>query len=127
MSRTRPAAVPASSSISEMARAIARTSPARTRSANDGDIESASNLRLGGQQLPGNHEPLHLARTFADGEQLDVAEILFRGIVLHEAVTAVHLHAVLGGAHRDLARVQLRHRGFERHAPALILQPGGAI
>src|SRR6185436_15691841 len=100
MSRTSPAAAAASSSISEMARAIARTSPDRTRSANEEGIRvesvaiggsysesiggsssesigGSSSESIGGsgsQQLPGNHEALHLARAFADGEQLDVAE-----------------------------------------------------
>src|SRR5688572_12259631 len=115
MSRTRPAAASASSSISEMARAMARTSPARTRSAMEGET-----ITSGGQQLPGNHEALHLACAFTDGQQLDVTEILLGRIVLHEAVAAVHLHAVLGGAHGDLARIQLRHGGLEGHAPALI-------
>ena len=37
------------------------------------------------------------------------------------------LHAVLGRAHRDLARVELGHGRFQRHAPALILQPRRTI
>ena len=79
------------------------------------------------QQLARDHEPLDLARALADGRELDVAEELLRRVVLDEPVAAVNLHAVLGGAHRDLAGEQLGHRRLERHAPALILQPGRAI
>src|SRR5207237_7930472 len=34
------------------------------------------------QQLPGNHQPLDLAGSFADGAQLDVAIKLFTGLLL---------------------------------------------
>ena len=50
--------------------------------------------------------------------ELDVAEELLGRIVLHEAVAAVNLHAVVGGLHGDLARVQLRHRRLERRPRA---------
>src|SRR5688572_2078108 len=99
MSRTRAPALSASSSMSEIARAIARASPARTRSASE---EGA--ITSGGQQLPRNHEALHLACTLANGDQFDVAKVFLGRIVLHKPVAAMHLDAVLGGAHRDLAR-----------------------
>src|SRR5687768_10129571 len=112
------AASGASSSINEIARAIARASPART--------PSWSNS-LGGKQLPRDDEPLNLARSLADGRELHVAEIFLRRIVLDEAVAAMNLDAVLSGAHRDFARIQLRHRRLERGALAGILHCGGAI
>ena len=79
------------------------------------------------EELPGDHEPLDLARAFADRGELHVAKELLGRVVLHEAVAAVDLHAVLGRAHGDLARVQLRHRRLERHATALVLEVRGAI
>src|SRR6187431_3571258 len=105
MSRTSAAAAGASSSISEIARAIARTSPDRTRSAREEEPVTS-----GGQKLTGDHEALNLAGALADGQELDVAEVLLRRVVLHEAVTTVHLDAIFGDAHGNLARVQLRHR-----------------
>src|SRR5688572_4980182 len=121
MSRTRAAALAASSSISEMARAIARTSPARTRSASEDAVTS------GGQQLSRDHETLDLAGAFADRQQFDVAKVFLGWIVLHEAVTTVHLHAVFGRADRDLTGIELGHGRVERHAAPLILQPGGLV
>ena len=70
------------------------------------------------EQLPRDDQPLDLARAFADRGQLDVAEVLLGRIVLHEAVAAVDLHAVVGDLHGDLARIQLRHRRLERRPPA---------
>src|SRR5512134_2494344 len=104
---SRPA--PASSSTSEIARATARGSPARSRSAT-----------LISEQLSGNDEPLDLARALSDGRELDVAEVLLGDVILHEPVAAVDLHAVLGNAHGNLARVQLGHRGFERGPLSLV-------
>ena len=79
------------------------------------------------QQLPRDDEPLNLARAFADRRQLDVAEVLLGRVVLHEPVAAVNLHAVVGRLDRDLARIELRHRRFERRPPAAILQIRRAI
>src|SRR5688572_29681835 len=112
------AASGASSSISEIARAIARASPASTPSWSGA---------LGGKQLSRDDEPLNLARPLANGRQLHVAEVLFRRVVLDEAVAAMNLDAVLGGTHRDFARVQLRHRCLERGALPGILHRGGTI
>src|SRR5215212_5853411 len=97
MSRTRPAAAAASSSISEIARAMARASPDRTRSA-----RGIGALTSGSQQLAGDDEALHFAGAFADRHQLDVAKKFLRRIILYEPIAAVHLHAIFGGAHRDL-------------------------
>src|SRR5436309_8405781 len=79
------------------------------------------------QQLARDDEALNFARALADRQQLDVAEVLLGGIVLHEAVAAVDLDAVVGDPHGDLARVQLRHRGLFRHAAAQVLEVRGAI
>src|SRR6202790_3674271 len=38
------------------------------------------------EELPGNDQALNFAGTFADGAQLHVTIILFRGIVLNESV-----------------------------------------
>src|SRR5262245_39852631 len=98
--RTRSALDGSSSSISEIARAMARGSPASTRSASGGVTGSRAR-----EQLTGDHEPLDFARALADGEQLHVPEVLFGWIVFDEAVAAVNLHAVVGHLHRDFARV----------------------
>src|SRR5688572_33435113 len=107
----RDAASACSSSTSEMARAIARGSPARTRSANDWS---------GGKELSGDDEPLDLARAFADSRELDVAEILFGRVVLDKPVSAMNLDAVFRRAHGDLAGIQLGHGSFERRALPLV-------
>src|SRR5256885_1319823 len=102
MARTRSTLAGSSSSISEMARAIARGSPDRTRSARVPVTRRGQFLRWmswtrsSRQELAGDDEPLNLARALADGGQLDVAEILLGRIVLHEAVAAMDLHAVVG-------------------------------
>src|SRR3712207_8549040 len=64
---------------------------------------------------------------FRSGRELHIAKELLGRVVLHEAVAAVNLDAILRRAHRNLARVQLRHGGFERHATTLVLEVGGAI
>src|SRR6187401_1493672 len=121
MRPTSVAACGSSFSISEIARAIARGSPASRRSAS-GVATSAP------QQLARDDQPLYLARALADRAELDVAEILFRRVVLHEAVAAVNLHALLGGANRNLARVELGDRRFGRRSRGLaIAHPRGAI
>src|SRR3954471_12370460 len=102
-----PAASADSFSISEIARATARGSRASTRSVNEvGGIDTSG---LFAQQAAGNHQPLNLARAFADRAELHVAKEFFRRVVLHESVAAMDLHAFFRRAHRDFARVQLRH------------------
>ena len=49
-------------------------------------------------------------------------KILLRRVVLHEAVAAVDLDAVVGGLDRDFAREQLRRGRFARRARALIAE-----
>src|SRR6476619_7274897 len=97
-----------SSSTSEIARATARTSPASTRS----DRVAVTGSRSLVEQLARNDDPLDLARALADGQELDVAKELFRGIVLDEAVATMDLDAVVGRLHRDLAGEEFRHRRF---------------
>src|SRR5262245_17785941 len=108
-----------SSSMSEMARARLRGSPAST--------PSASPRLTGKQQLSGNDQPLNLAGALADGGELDVAEVLLGRIVFDETVSTVNLDAVFGRTNGDFARVQLGHRRFERRALPGILHRGGAI
>src|SRR5207244_585039 len=111
--RIRSARSGLSFSTSEIARAIARGSPATRRSTSE--------------ELAGNDKALDFARAFADRRQLDVAEVLLGRIVFHEAVAAVNLHAVVGGLHGDFARVQLGHRGLERGPLLTIFQVRGAV
>src|SRR5215217_485619 len=110
MRATRSALAGSSSSISEMARAIARGSPATTRSAN---VAITRPPRSSRQELAGDHQALDLARPLADGRQLHVAEIFLGRVILDEAVAAVNLDAVVRHLHCDLARVELRHRRLE--------------
>src|SRR5262245_65430483 len=57
-----------------------------------------------------------------------VTKILLRRIVLHKALAAVNLHALLGGADGHLARVQLRDRRSRgRTSLAAVAQPRGAV
>src|SRR5436190_23105167 len=81
-------------SMAESARAIARWSPARTRSASDTSVRP--------EQLPRDHQPLHLARALPNGAQLHIAKVFFGWIVLHETVPAMNLHAFLSRANGRL-------------------------
>src|SRR5262245_49027629 len=122
MRPTSVAACGSSFSISEIARAIARASPASSRSASGVVTTSAP------QQLARDDQPLNLARAFADRAQLDVAEVFFRRVVLHESIAAVDLDALLGRAYRDLARVELGDRRLGRSSCGLaVAHPRGAI
>src|SRR3989442_4878029 len=102
----------------EIARATARASPASTRS---------DKPTLAGKELTGDDKALNLAGPLADRCELDVAEEFLRRIVFDEAVAAVYLHAVLGGAHGYLARVQHGPSGFERRPLTLVLELLGAV
>src|SRR6187399_769558 len=88
------------SSSREIARATARMSPASTRSASVSG-GAATGVTVARHQMARDDKALNLAGPFADGGELDVAEELLGGIVLHEPVAAVNLHPVFGGAHRD--------------------------
>src|SRR5262245_4344340 len=122
MPRTTSALDGSSSSMSEMARAMARGAPASTRSGND-----KVTLSRAVQKLARDHEPLDFARALADGQEFHVAEVLFGRVVLHKPVTTVDLDAVVGHLHRNLARVELRHRRLQRRPVAAILQVRGPV
>src|SRR5439155_27351562 len=83
--------------------------------------------RSSGQELAGDDEPQDLARAFADGRELHVAEEFLGRIILHETVAPMDLDAVVGGPHGDLAGVQLRHRRFESGAAPAVLEICGAV
>src|SRR5262245_21635358 len=114
------------SSITEMARAIARGSPASTRSASASG-GAATGVAVARHQVTGDDQALNLARAFANRRQLHVAKELLGRIVLYEAVAAVNLDAVFGGAHRELARVELGHRGLDRGPGPGVLERRGAV
>src|SRR4029453_14727736 len=118
MSRTRAAADGDSSSMIDMARDMAPRAPASTRSASEGDAVTS-----GSQQLTRDHQTLHFARALTNGDELDVAKVLFARVVFDEAVSAVNLDAVLGRAYRSFARVELGHRRRERDRASLIFFP----
>jgi hypothetical protein len=71
--------------------------------------------------------PLHLVRALADLEDLLVAVEPRDRELVHEAVAAVDLERRSSRAVRQLARVELRHRGLAREVAALVLQPRGAV
>ena len=78
--------------MSEIARAIARASPARTRSASeDGAVTS------GGQQLPRNHEALHLARdlkdTVGESDALSNLGIIYQSLSKKSEALTAHQQA----------------------------------
>src|ERR1041385_5900564 len=134
------------SSMVLMARATARTSPARMRSTQcwragagkfysypfktfhrkgrKGREEGFCLLVL--QQFPGNHNPLDFAGAFADGAELHVAIKLFRRIILDEAVAAVDLHAFICALHSHFTGIELGHGRFLRRLHACIFHRSGA-
>src|SRR5580700_3520228 len=79
------------------------------------------------EELPRDHQALDLAGAFANGAQLDVAIELFDRIVLGETVTAVDLHRLVGGAHRNFGSKQFGHGRLLGDALPVILHPTGAI
>src|SRR5688572_19640769 len=93
----------ASSSRSEIARAIARGSRASNRSDNGGTT-------LLPQELTRNDQALDFAGALADGAEFYVTEELLGRIVLDESVPAVNLYGFFSGPNGNLARIQLGHR-----------------
>ena len=75
----------------------------------------------------GDHDPLHLVRALADLEDLLVAVEARDRVLVHVAVAAVDLQRPVDGAVRELAGVELRHRGLAGERPALVLQPRGLV
>src|SRR5436190_3555807 len=115
------------SSIAEIARAIARTSPAWMRCTKvfiTGDaarsaskVVSAFAIRdcshrsgeLHLQQLARDYQPLDLARSLADRAQLHIAIILLCRIIFDKPISAVNLHTFIRAAHRHFAGIELGH------------------
>src|ERR1700688_1121310 len=73
------------------------------------------------EELAGNDQLLNFAGALADGTELDVAVILFGGVVLDEAVAAMDLHAFVGDAGRGFAGEELGHAGFAREADIFLI------
>src|SRR5918992_4338632 len=81
----------------------------------------------------GDHHLLDLIGALADGEDLRVAVEAADGVLLDVAVAAVDLHRLLGRAHRQAARLQLRLRRRQAEGAAGVLlarrlvgqEPGG--
>src|SRR6185503_1815428 len=112
-----------SSSIREIARAIARGSRSRIRAASG----SALTL-LPPKQLPADDQPLDFAGALANRAELHVAEVLLRWVVLHEAVAAMDLNALFGDTDGNLARIELGNRRLERRPFDLaVAHPCGAV
>ena len=74
-----------------------------------------------------DQQPLDLARALADLEDLRVPIEARHRRLVDIAVAAVDLHRVASRAHRDLARVELGHRGEVAERPALIPQRRGLV
>src|ERR1017187_353603 len=79
------------------------------------------------EDLPCDDQPLNFAGALANRAQLYIAVKLLGGIVLDKSIAAVNLHALVGAAHRNLAAVELRHRGLERGLHTGILHRGRAM
>src|SRR6266542_5078489 len=78
------------------------------------------------QDLLGDDEIHDLARPFVDLGDLRVAVVALGREIREIAVAAEDLHAFARGAHRDVAREQLRLRGREDVVLAAVFQRGGA-
>src|SRR3954453_20361349 len=65
---------------------------------------------------------LDLVSAFPDREDLGVAVEAAHGVLLDVAVAALDLHRLLGGAHREPARLELGLRGVEVEVPTGVLQ-----
>ena len=63
-------------------------------------------------QRAADHHALDLARALEDRVELRVAVPLLDRQVAHVAVAAADLDRLLGGPHRDLGRLELRHRAL---------------
>src|SRR5437588_412474 len=104
-------------------------SPGRKSSANARKEESAALAH----HLAGDHEPLDLLRPLVDLRDLRVAHEALDGVFPDVAVAAEDLHRVGGDGHRDVAALELRHRGGLRqllpldalvdHAPVAVEEP----
>src|SRR3954447_7705672 len=78
-------------------------------------------------KVPSDDHPLHLIRSLADLEDLLVAVEARDGVLVHEPVAAVDLERPVRDAVRELAGVELGHRGLLREWAALVLEPCCAV
>src|SRR5262249_60692713 len=78
------------------------------------------------RELSSDDQLLDLARPFVQRRDAGVAQVLADGILVDVAVTPVHLHRGVRGAHRRLAGVVLRDRRLERVPYAVVRERRGA-
>src|SRR5215475_4132112 len=78
-------------------------------------------------EVAGDHHALDLVRSFADLQDLLVAVEPRDRRLLDESVPAVDLQRLVHDAVRQLAGVELRHRGLLREVAALVLEPRGLV
>src|SRR5579859_6344581 len=121
--------LPAGSPLStaEIARAMARRSPAKIFSAHSCCrstmvIEAPKGALQSSQQFPGDNHPLDFAGTLANGKQLNVSVILLHRIILDKAVASVDLHRLVGNSHRQFGSKKLGHGRLASHADAAVGQ-----
>src|SRR5581483_2777087 len=79
------------------------------------------------QNLSRDHQPLNLARSFANGAQLHVAVKLFRWIILNESIATVNLYPFICDSNSDFAGVELRHGRLQSSLHAGVFHRGGSI
>src|SRR5262245_46400714 len=79
------------------------------------------------QQRPRDDELLDFRGPFADRPELRVTKRALDRILLHVSVAAVDLDRLEGHLYGDLARVELRHRGFGLVFDPLVAQRRGAL
>src|SRR5262245_5189606 len=97
--------------------------PAGIASTRKTTAESAQAPRRLQPKVAGDHHALDLVRPLADLEDLLVAVQARDWILVHETVATVDLEAPVRCTVRQLARVQLCHRGRAPEVASLILLP----
>ena len=111
-------------------RARARSGQRRRRDPRRAQIARGRAIAWSGAHAPqraGDHQLLDLVGPLADREDLRIAVEAADRILLDVAVAAVDLDGLVGRVHRQAPALQLRLRGRQREAAALILQPGGLL
>src|SRR5262245_18290923 len=78
-------------------------------------------------EMASDDHPLHLIRALTDLEDLLVAVQARDRSLLHVAEAAVDLERGVRDAVRELARVELRHRGLSGERASLILEPRSLV
>ena len=74
-----------------------------------------------------DYDALNLAGALTDLADLRVPHHPLHRVVRGVAVAAVQLDGLGRGAHRQLGRVQLRHRRLALERLAVLLEPGGVV